>query len=70
MPDSKGEDGGPRSVKCHSNRLVSRGDACRSGDGEVESSEASRRIRFMVGDLVLNLGVAIVANGQMNALSL
>ena len=65
MPDSKGEDGGPRSVKCHSNRLVSRGDACRSGDGEVESSEASRRIRFMVGDLVLNFGVLIIVEGQI-----
>ena len=31
-----------------------------SGLGAVESSEASRRIRFMVGDLVLNLGVVIV----------
>ena len=48
-------------MKCHSNRLVSSGEAWRSGEGVVESSDASRRIRLMVGDLVLNFGVVIIA---------
>lgn len=62
MPVENGEEGGPRRVKCHSKRSLSEaGAACRSGEGELESSAASRRMRFMVGDLELNLGVAILA---------
>jgi hypothetical protein len=42
MPELKAEgEGGPRSVKCHSNRLDSRGDAWRSGEGFEDSSAAS-----------------------------
>jgi len=61
MPVEKAEDGGPRSVKCQSKRSASEaGAAWKSGEGELASSWASRRIRFMVGDLELNLGVAII----------
>ena len=41
-------------MKCHSKRSDSRGEAWRSGEGLRDSSRASRRIRFMVGLLVLN----------------
>lgn len=47
-------------MKCHSKRLDSRGEAWRVGSGWEESSEASLRIRLIVGDLVLNVGRAIV----------
>lgn len=43
-PCSYGELGGPRMVKCHSNRLVSSGDAWYSFDGCVLSSDASRTV--------------------------
>lgn len=43
-------------MKCHSKRLESRGDACRVGSWVEESSEASLRIRLMVGDLELRFG--------------
>ena len=48
-------------MKCHSKRLESRGAAWRVGSGFEESSVASFRIRFMVGDLVLNVGRAILS---------
>lgn len=41
-------------MKCHSKRSDSRGEAWRSGEGLRDSSRASRRMRFMVGFLVLN----------------
>lgn len=47
-------------MKCHSKRLVSSGAACRDGSGWLESSVASLRMRFMVGDLVLNTGRAMI----------
>ena len=47
-------------MKCHSKRLESRGAACRVGSGLEESSEASFRMRFIVGDLVLNVGRAMI----------
>lgn len=60
-------EGGPASVKCHSKRFVSRGEACRLGSGWVWSSEASRRMRFTVGDLVLKLGGVVILVGRMLA---
>ena len=51
--------GGPASVKCHSNRSASSGEACRLGSGLVVSSQASLRMRLMVGDLVLKVGRAM-----------
>lgn len=53
-------EGGPERVKCHSKRSLSRGAAWREGSGLVDSSVASLRMRRMVGDLVLNVGVDIV----------
>ena len=53
-------EGGPARVKCHSNKSDSRGEAWRVGSGCEESSEASFRMRLMVGDLVLNVGRDIV----------
>jgi len=50
-------DGGPAIVKCHSKRLVSRGEACSEGSRVEASSRDSWRMRLMVGDLVLNPGV-------------
>ena len=47
-------------MKCHSKRLDSRGAACKDGSGWLESSLASFRMRLMVGDLVLNVGRAII----------
>lgn len=47
-------------MKCHSKRLDSRGAAWRVGSRLVRSSEASLRMRFMVGDLVLKVGRDIV----------
>ena len=47
-------------MKCHSKRLDSSGAACKEGSGWLESSAASFRMRFMVGDLVLNIGSAII----------
>ena len=44
-------------MKCHSKRFVSRGAACRLGSGVVRSSWDSRRMRLIVGDLVLKVGV-------------
>lgn len=43
-------------MKCHSKRLDSRGAAWREGSGWDWSSEASFKIRLIVGDLVLNVG--------------
>ena len=43
-------------MKCHSKRLDSIGAACKDGSGWVESSVASLRMRFIVGDLVLKVG--------------
>ena len=48
-----GDEGGPRRVKCHSNRLDSNSAAWRVESGWAWSSEASLRMRLMVGDLVL-----------------
>lgn len=53
-------EGGPERVKCHSKRSLSRGAAWRKGSGWVNSSAASLRMRRMVGDLVLKVGVDIV----------
>lgn len=53
-------EGGPERVKCHSKRSLSRGAAWREGSGFVDSSAASLRMRRMVGDLVLKVGVDIV----------
>lgn len=50
-------------MKCHSKRLESRGAACRVGSGWLESSVASLRMRFMVGDLVLKVGRAMIVEG-------
>lgn len=83
MPSAKAECGGPRRVKCHSKRSVSRGVAVYSGEGEEDSSAASftgcgeavwsvagqkrermgpdLQMRRIVGDLELNLGVAMMA---------
>ena len=47
-------------MKCHSKRLDSRGAACRVESGWDCNSEASLRMRFIVGDLVLNVGKAMV----------
>lgn len=52
-------EGGPERVKCHSKRSLSRGAAWREGSGLVDSSLASLRMRRMVGDLVLNVGLDI-----------
>ena len=52
--------GGPERVKCHSKRSLSRGAAWREGSGLVDSSAASLRMRRMVGDFVLKVGVDIV----------
>ena len=43
-------------MKCHSKRFDSSGAACKDGSGWVESSVASLRMRFIVGDLVLKVG--------------
>lgn len=60
MPPANGDGaGGPRNVKCHSNMLVSRGAAWKSAEGEEESSAASRRMRLIVGDLVLKVGAIV-----------
>lgn len=53
-------EGGPERVKCHSKRSLSRGAAWREGSGFVDSSAASLRMRRIVGDLVLKVGVDIV----------
>lgn len=53
-------EGGPERVKCHSKRSLSRGAAWREGSGFVDSSAASLRMRRMVGDFVLKVGVDIV----------
>ncbi len=47
-------------MKCHSKISNSMGAACRVGSGFVESSEASLRMRLMVGDLVLNIGTDMI----------
>lgn len=47
-------------MKCHSKRFASKGAAWRVGSGLEESSEASFKMRFIVGDLVLNVGRDIV----------
>ena len=52
-------------MKCHSKRLDSRGAACRVGSGWLESSVASLRMRFMVGDLVLKVGRAMVVKDSL-----
>lgn len=52
-------------MKCHSKRLDSSGAACKDGSGWLESSLASFRMRFMVGDLVLNVGRAIIYDEQV-----
>lgn len=52
-------EGGPERVKCHSKRSLSRGPAWTEGSGLVDSSAASLRMRRMVGDLVLKVGVDI-----------
>ena len=45
MPVANGEDGGPRRVKCHSKRFESEaGEAWKSGEGDWESSDASRTV--------------------------
>lgn len=48
-------------MKCHSKRFDSRGSAWRSGEGLEASSVASRRMRFMVGFLVLNWPVVDIS---------
>lgn len=53
-------------MKCHSKRFDSRGAACRVGSGWLESSVASLRMRFMVGDLVLKVGRAMVMRNAKN----
>jgi hypothetical protein len=50
-------------VKCHSNRLLSRGAAVRAGSGHRDNSRDSCMMRLMLGDLELNVGLAIV--GEM-----
>jgi hypothetical protein len=46
MPFANEEEGGPRRVKCQSNRSASEaGEAVKSGEGELASSEASRTKR-------------------------
>ncbi len=60
MPSEYGVDGGPARVKCHSKRSDSRGEAWRVGSGWEESSEASFRMRLIVGDLVLKVGKDMV----------
>ena len=50
-------------VKCHSKRSVSRGEAVKSGEGVVASSEASLRMRFMVGVLEVDM-VDVGSNGS------
>lgn len=56
--------GGPARVKCHSKRSDSSGEAWRLGSGLVKSSEASFRIRLMVGDLVLKVGRDIMKGNR------
>jgi hypothetical protein len=41
MPAAKGDEGGPRRVKCHSKRFVSRGEAWKSREGFAANSDAS-----------------------------
>ena len=53
-------------MKCHSKRFDSRGAACRVGSGWLESSVASLRMRFMVGDLVLKVGRDMVMRNAQN----
>ncbi len=60
IPCAYGVFGGPARVKCHSKRSDSMGAACRVESGFVESSEASLRMRLMVGDLLLNIGTDMV----------
>ena len=49
MPLANGEKGGPRRVKCHSNRSESfAGVAWKSGEGVAESSAASRTVKMWV----------------------
>lgn len=57
-------------MKCQSKRSASlAGAAWKSGEGDVANSAASRRIRFMVGDLELILDVAMIAvEGRMGIL--
>lgn len=55
-PEAYGVEGGPWRVKCHSKRLDSKGAACKVASGFERSSVASLRMRFIVGDLVLNVG--------------
>lgn len=54
-------------MKCHSKRLVSNGAAWRVASGLDRSSVASLRMRFIVGDLVLNVGrdMLLVARREM-----
>ena len=47
-------------MKCHSNKLDSSGAACKDGSGWLESSDASFMMRFIVGDLVLKVGSAMM----------
>ena len=56
--------GGPARVKCHSKRSDSSGEAWRLGSGLVKSSEASFRIRLMVGDLVWKVGRDIIKGNR------
>lgn len=59
-------------MKCQSKRSASfAGAAWKSGEGELASSAASRRIRFIVGDLELILEVAMaVARGSISILGI
>ena len=59
-------EGGPLSVKCHSKRLDSRGLADIVGSGDWLNSRDSRRMRLIVGDLVLNFGTEGSLEGDVS----
>jgi hypothetical protein len=61
VPFSKGDEGGPRRVKCHSKRFVSIGEAWKSRDGLVASSEAS----FTIWHVSRSCGKRSTANLRM-----
>lgn len=62
LPRANGVFGGPLTVKCHSNKSFSKGDAVNSGDGSDNSCLYSFNSRLFAADIVGEFSPVVSCN--------